>query len=273
MRAVILAGGRGTRLAPYTTVIPKPLLPVGDMPILEVIVRQLAHAGVERITLTLGYQSTYFRAFLAQHRALRRLVKIDFVEEEKPTGTAGSLCSVPGLDDTFLVMNGDILTDLDYRELFDFHGAAGASLTIAAHRKPVRIDLGVLETDRDGAITNYIEKPTMDYAVSMGIYVYDPAVLELIVPGEYLDFPDLVLRLLRAGKKAVAFRNNARWLDLGRHEDFLQAAELFQERSHAFLPPAPDSRRRQTRPRFARLAPEAEPESPGASAKVPEHGW
>jgi NDP-sugar pyrophosphorylase family protein len=271
MRAVILAGGRGARLAPYTTVIPKPLLPVGDMAILEVIVRQLAHAGVERITLTLGYQSTYFRAFLSQHRTLRRLVKIDYVEEEKPTGTAGSLCSVPGLDDTFLVMNGDILTDLDYRELLTFHGAAGASLTIAAHRKPVQIDLGVLQTNRDGEITDYIEKPTMDYAVSMGIYVYDPAVLELINPGEYLDFPELVLRLLRSGKKVVAFRNNAHWLDLGRHEDFLQAAKLFQERSDAFLPPAPDSRRQQTRPRFVGLAPEGAYDAPGNPTKVPEH--
>jgi NDP-sugar pyrophosphorylase family protein len=243
MRAVILAGGRGTRLAPYTTVVPKPLLPVGDMPILEIIVRQLAHAGIDRITLTLGYQSTYFRAFLAQHRALRRLAKINFVEEEKPTGTAGSLCSVPDLDDTFLVMNGDILTTLDYRDLLAFHRAEEAMLTIATHQKPVKIDLGVLETDARDCITNYIEKPTMDYAVSMGIYVYDPHVLEYIVPGEYLDFPSLVLRLLQSGKKVVAYRNNASWLDLGRHEDFLRATNLFQEHRHEFLPPLSEHRR------------------------------
>lgn len=247
MRAVILAGGRGTRLAPYTTVIPKPLLPVGDMPILEIVVRQLVHAGALRITLTLGYQSTYFRAYLAQHKALRRLVKIDCVEEEKPTGTAGSLCSVPDLNDTFLVMNGDILTNLDYRELLAFHDAEKASLTIATHRKPVRIDLGVLETDAAGCVLNYIEKPTMDYAVSMGIYVYDPHVLEFIVPGEYLDFPSLVLRLLQAGKKVMSYRNNASWLDLGRHEDFLKATDLFKERSHEFLPAAAGPRRSKRR--------------------------
>src|SRR5258707_12586090 len=171
MRAVILAGGRGTRLAPYTTVIPKPLLPVGDMPILEIVVRQLVHAGIDHVTLSLGYMSAYFRAFLSQHQSLGRLVKIDFVEEEKPTGTAGSLSSVPGLDSTFLVMNGDILTNLNYRALLDYHASPKAWLTIAPHRKMGKMDLGVLETGPSGLVTNYVEKPTMDYAVSMGIYV------------------------------------------------------------------------------------------------------
>ncbi len=148
MRAVILAGGKGTRLAPYTTVIPKPLLPVGDTPILEIVCRQLAEAGFTRITLSLGYMSSYFKTFLAEHRALRRVIDIDYVEEEEPTGTAGSLASVPGLEGTFLVMNGDILTTLDYRELVRHHKDSGALLTIACHRKQVRIDLGILELDQ-----------------------------------------------------------------------------------------------------------------------------
>ena len=240
MRAVILAGGRGARLAPYTMVIPKPLLPVGHTPILEVVIRQLANAGINHVTLTLGYMSEYFRAFLTHHRYLSRLVTIDFVEEEKPTGTAGSLASVPGLDETFLVMNGDILTNLDYRALFKHHAAAGSSLTIAAHRKLVKIDLGVLETDGDGVVTNYVEKPTKDYSVSMGIYVYEPQVLEFIPAGEYLDFPELVLKLVRAGKKVATFANEASWLDLGRPEDLQKATEIFLEREREFLPPAVD---------------------------------
>jgi NDP-sugar pyrophosphorylase family protein len=238
MRAVILAGGRGTRLAPYTTVVPKPLLPVGDMPILEVVVRQLAHAGIDHITLTLGYMKEYFRTFLTQRKSLSRLARIDFVEEEKPTGTAGSLSSVPGLEDTFLVMNGDILTTLNYRELLEAHASEKTWLTIAAHRKQVNIDLGVLETDDSGAVTDYIEKPTMNYSVSMGIYVYEPQVLRFIAPGEYLDFPDLVLRLLRAGKKVATYRSDADWFDLGRLEDFQRANDLFAERSQEFLPAA-----------------------------------
>jgi NDP-sugar pyrophosphorylase family protein len=241
MRAVILAGGRGTRLAPYTTVIPKPLLPVGDMPILEIVIRQLAHAGIKQITLSLGYMGEYFRAFLSQRKSLGRLVKIDFVDEERPTGTAGSLSSVPGLAETFLVMNGDILTNLNYRALLDYHAASKAWLTIAAHHKLVKIDLGVLETDGSGAVTNYIEKPTMDYAVSMGIYVYEPQVLQFIAAGEHLDFPELVLRLLREGKKVATFSNDAAWLDLGRPEDFQRATDLFAEHEQEFLPPGSGS--------------------------------
>jgi NDP-sugar pyrophosphorylase family protein len=240
MRAVLLAGGRGARLAPYTTVIPKPLLPVGDTPILEVVVRQLVQVGIKHITLTLGYMSSYFRAYLAQHPYLSQLATIDFVEEENPTGTAGSLASVTGLNDTFLVMNGDILTNLDYRALLNYHASHNAWITIAAHRKLVKIDLGVLETNADGEVVNYIEKPTKDYQVSMGIYVYSPQVLPFIVPGEFLDFPDLVLKLIRAGKKVVTFPNNATWLDLGRPEDLHRATEIFVEREREFLPPMED---------------------------------
>lgn len=235
MRAVILAGGRGARLAPYTTVIPKPLLPVGDKPILEIICRQLAAAGFTHLTLSLGYMSVYFRTFLAQHRSLQSLLKIDFIEEEEPTGTAGSLARVPDLEGTFLVMNGDILTDLDYAALVRSHKESGAVLTIAAHQKRVKIDLGILEL-QDGRVTGYIEKPTLHYPVSMGIYVYDASVLEHIQPGVYLDFPTLVLKLVAAGQKVNAWSNEATWLDLGRHEDLLEATQLFGTGRYDFLP-------------------------------------
>jgi NDP-sugar pyrophosphorylase family protein len=238
MRAVILAGGRGTRLAPYTSVIPKPLLPVGERPILEIVLQQLAHAGFTRVTLSLGYMSQYFKIFLAQHAWLRRLVDIDYVEETAPSGTAGSLASVPGLEGTFLVMNGDILTNLDYGELVRHHRRQGAWLTIGAHRKPVKIDLGILELDAEHRVTGYIEKPTLTHAVSMGIYVYDAAVLEYIRPGRYLDFPDLVLELVAAGRKVIAYPNDACWLDLGRPEDLEEAGRILRAREKEFMPPA-----------------------------------
>jgi NDP-sugar pyrophosphorylase family protein len=243
MRAVILAGGRGSRLAPYTTVIPKPLLPVDDTPILEVILRQLSSAGFDHITLTLGYQSSYFHAFVAQHRSLSRLAKIDFVEEEKPTGTAGSLASIPDLGGTFLVMNGDILTDLDYRALLAHHHANRGLLTIGLHQKDVKIDLGVIHADGRGHVTDYVEKPTLSYGVSMGIYVYDAEVLRYIQPGEYLDFPSLVHRLLKAGRPVVTYPNAASWLDLGRIEDLQRASEIFAARRAAFLPADPPALR------------------------------
>jgi NDP-sugar pyrophosphorylase family protein len=236
MRAVILAGGRGSRLAPFTTVIPKPLLPVDDKPILEVILRQLGRAGFDHITLALGYMSTYFHAFFAQHRSLKSLARIDFIEEEQPTGTAGSLAFVPGLRGTFLVMNGDIFTNLDYRDLLAHHHVQKSLLTIALHQKDVQIDLGVVKTDAAGQVTEYIEKPTLAFGVSMGIYVYSDEVLAFIKPGEYLDFPTLVGRLLSAGKKVSGYPNNACWLDLGRVEDLHRASEVFAARRHEFLP-------------------------------------
>lgn len=236
MRAVILAGGRGQRLAPYTTVIPKPLLPLGDRPILDVIIHQLAAAGIDHLTLTLGYMSDYFKVFLAQRPQLHKLMKIDFIEETEPTGTAGSLAFVPGLDEPFLVMNGDILTDLNYRALIDQHLESNAWLTIATYPKPVKIDLGVIESSSDGRVTDYIEKPTLNYDVSMGIYIYSPDVLGYVVKGKYLDFPTLVLRLRDAGKSVMTYRSACTWLDLGRPEDLLAATELFIDKQEQYLP-------------------------------------
>ncbi len=234
MRAVILAGGRGTRLAPYTTVIPKPLLPIGERPILDLVLHQLADDGFTHVTLTLGYMADYFKVFLAQRPELHERLKIDFIEETKPTGTAGSLAMVPNLDEPFLVMNGDILTDLSYADLFRFHLEQDAALTIAAHQKQVKIDLGVLEIADDGRLTDYIEKPTKSYSVSMGIYVYRPDVLEMVPKGEYLDFPTLALNLKDAGRKVLAWKTDATWLDLGRPEDLQEATELFAEHESQF---------------------------------------
>jgi NDP-sugar pyrophosphorylase family protein len=236
MRAVILAGGRGTRLAPYTTVIPKPLLPVGDMPILEVLIRQLAYYGFNRVTLSLGYMAEYFKLFFAHHKSLSRLVEVDFVEEEHPTGTAGSLSAVPDLEGTFLVMNGDLLTSIDYRELIEFHRRHGAILTIATQNKKVPIDLGVLDTDDQGAVIGYREKPLLHYQISMGIYVYEAEILRHIPKNDYLDFPDLVCKLLSDNRRVHTFFNDACWLDLGRAEDLQQATEVFLARRHEFLP-------------------------------------
>ncbi len=242
MRAVILAGGRGTRLAPYTHVIPKPLLPVGETPILEIVIRQLVAAGFDHITLTLGHLSTYFRAFIDQSPELRQMAEIDFVVETRPTGTAGSLASVPELDESFLVMNGDLLTTLDYRAVMDYHRRQEADLTIALHRKAVPIDLGVIELADDGeTVSGYVEKPTLQYSVSMGVYIYSPSALAQIRRDEFLDFPDLVLRLIALGRKVRAFPNDAEWMDLGRHEDFETAQEIMAQRGHEFLPSDPDS--------------------------------
>lgn len=229
MRAVILAGGRGTRLSPYTSVIPKPLLPVGQTPILELVLRHLSAHGITRATLALGYMSRYFRSFLRHNDEITSLMEIDCVEESHPLGTAGAIRTIAGLDETFLVMNGDILTDLDVTALCERHRQQGAVLTIATHNQPVRLDFGIVETDAGGSVVDYIEKPTLHHQVSMGIYLYEPCVLDWIGVDERLDFPDLVLRLIRDGRKVSTFATDSLWLDLGRHEDFQRANELFGE--------------------------------------------
>ena len=235
MRAVILAGGRGTRLAPLTVVFPKPLVPVGNMPILEIVVRQLIAADFGRVTLTLGYLGELIRAFFATHHKLSSMIEIDYVQEEQPTGTAGSLTLVEGLDQTFLVMNGDVLTTLDFQALIRFHREQGATLTIASHRKRVRIDLGVMELDESGTrVTGYLEKPEKTYPVSMGVYVYEPRALDFIPHGEYFDFPSLVLRLIAQGEKVACYPSDALWLDIGRHEDYGLAQEAFERHRDAF---------------------------------------
>lgn len=233
MKAVILAGGRGTRLAPYTTILPKPLVPVGDIPILEVIIRQLIACGFDDVTLTLGHLGELIRAFFAAKKNLSHRLNLQFVEEEQPTGTAGSLRLVPDLPETFLAMNGDILTTLDYSRLIQFHQASGAWLTIACHRKEVNIDLGVLKI-QDGEVVDYIEKPKYIYPVSMGVYVYDRRALDCIPPDQHFDFPELVLRLLAQKRKVACFESDALWLDIGRREDCAAAQEVFAQNQDQF---------------------------------------
>jgi NDP-sugar pyrophosphorylase family protein len=230
MRAVILAGGRGVRLRPFTVNFPKPLVPLGDTPVVEVLIERLADFGVTDVTLTLGHLGDLMRAYFGQRHDLAAKVRVRFVQETEPTGTAGSLRSVPGLRKTFLVMNGDLLTDLDLDALVRFHRTQNAMVTIATHRRRVKIDLGVLEIDPDDRLIGYREKPELAYDVSMGIYVFEPQVLNFIERGKYLDFPDLVLRLIAAGEKVASFRTDCLWLDIGRPDDYARAQELFSNR-------------------------------------------
>jgi NDP-sugar pyrophosphorylase family protein len=229
MRAVILAGGKGVRLHPFTVLFPKPLVPLGDRPIIEMLIQRLIAFGITDITLTLGHLAELIKAYFQHRSQLMSQAWLRYVDEEEPTGTAGSLASVRGLDQTFLVMNGDLLTDLDFDALVSFHRRHGAALTIAGHRRRVKIDLGVLECGDDYRLIGYNEKPELSYDVSMGIYVYEPSVLKFIAPGEYLDFPDLVLKLVAAGEKVCAMPCECLWLDIGRPDDYARAQEIYAE--------------------------------------------
>lgn len=235
MRAVILAGGKGVRLAPLTEVIPKPLVPLGGMPIMEVVIRQLKAHGFRRITLAVGYLSELIRAYFQQ--GAKWGVELDYSYESQPLGTAGPLALIKNLDKTFLVMNADVLSNLDYKELLRYHRQQGGIATIAAYQREIKIDLGVIIADGDGRINDYVEKPTTTHLVSMGIYIFEPEVRDFIPPGAYLDFPDLVKLLLQAGQSVNYQLFSGYWLDIGRHEDYAQAAEGFNtlQRQHGFL--------------------------------------
>jgi len=227
MKAVVLAGGKGARLAPYTKILPKPLMPIGDMPILEILLHQMKRAGVSDVILTVGHLAELLRAFFQDGGRLG--LHIQYSMEDHPLGTAGPLSLVAGqLDDTFLVTNGDVLTSLDLCELVAFHRQSGAAATIAAHTRCVKIDLGVLQFNGSNILTGYIEKPSYEFSVSMGIYVFEPRVLEYIPHNQYLDFPDLVLRLIDSGEKVCGYRFDGYWQDLGRPDDYEQAVAEFE---------------------------------------------
>ncbi|HCQ04031.1 MAG TPA: nucleoside-diphosphate-sugar pyrophosphorylase [Candidatus Latescibacteria bacterium] len=175
MKAIILAGGKGTRLAPYTTILPKPLMPVDDRPILDIVIHQLVHYGIDEIILSVGYLAGLLEAYYQD--GSRFGIPISYVREPEPLGTAGPVALINqqhSLDETFLMMNGDVLTDFNYRHLIDYHNEKKGILTIAMHTKQQKIDLGVMHVNDNYELTDYIEKPTLDYQVSMGIYIFDP---------------------------------------------------------------------------------------------------
>jgi len=243
-RVVILAGGRGRRLAPYTSILPKPLMPIGNRSILEILVTQLADAGFRRLTFSVGHLSHLIRAVFENGPGSR--VDIDWVLESDPLGTAAPLRLVEGLDASFLVMNGDLLTTLDYAALLEQHRLSGDVLTIATHRRRVQVDYGVLHLDGgvDGQrVLEYEEKPEKTWHVSMGIYVLEPSVLSEIPPEGPFDLPDLVKRLLAKDLPVGAFVHEGLWLDIGRHEDYENAVELWERGARlaeSELLPAPE---------------------------------
>jgi NDP-sugar pyrophosphorylase family protein len=235
MKAVILAGGKGARLAPYTKILPKPLMPIGDLPILEILLRQMKRAGVDEAILTVGHMAHLLESFFQDGQQLG--LRIRYSLEENPLGTAGPLSLVKGLDDSFLVANGDILTNLHIADLVESHRRSGAIATIATHQRQVKIDLGVIQIHgasngssplSENQIVDYIEKPVYPLLVSMGIYVFEPRVLEYIPYNQYLDFPDLVLHLIQAGERVISYPFTGYWQDLGRPDDYEQAVQDFE---------------------------------------------
>lgn len=224
-RAVVLAGGKGQRLLPYTTVLPKPLLPVGDRPILHRVLHNLRDAGFRDVTISVGHLAELIMVFFGDGQKFG--LSIDYAIEDTPLGTIGPLAFIENLGENFLVMNGDVLTDLDIRKLWQSHLESGATLSIATHAREVRIDFGVLEHNADNRVTAFVEKPRMPYEVSMGIYILNRRCLDFVKKGEPFGFDQLVLALLAAGEVVRAYPHHGKWLDLGRPEDYEAAVREF----------------------------------------------
>lgn len=222
-------------MAPYTTVLPKPLMPIGDVPIVEIVLRQLKSAGIDRITMSVGHLAELLRAFFGDGSRLG--VQLDYAIEREPLGTVGPLACIDGLNDPFLLMNGDVLTDLDYGDFVRAHSLGGGIATIATHVRDVHIDFGIIKADSAKRLTEYIEKPTLQYAVSMGIYLLEPRILDHVAKGVRLDFPDLIRRLIASGEKVVSYPHRGYWLDIGRPDDHERAVREFEARRDVFLRP------------------------------------
>jgi NDP-mannose synthase len=231
---VVLAGGKGTRLAPYTTVFPKPLMPVGDMPVLEILLRRLAADGFERVHLAVGHLAELIEAYFGDGG--RFGIELLYWREDTPLGTAGPLATIETSAEQLLVMNGDLFTTLPFQDLLAHHEQTGATATIAVLRREIPIEFGVVHVE-DDRIAGFEEKPTISYDVSMGVYVFQRSVVELIEPGAPLDFPELLERLLERGERVGAFRSDSFWLDIGRPEDYALAVEQFEELRAEFLGP------------------------------------
>ncbi len=227
-----MAGGKGTRLYPYTAVFPKPLVPVGGKPILEILVHQLRFCGFKDITLCVGHLGNLIETYFGD--GSRFGVKIEYSFEDKPMGTIAPLRLIDDLPGTFLVANGDLLVDLDFRKLWKAHKSSGAILTVGTCIRHEKIELGVLEAEGK-MVVSYREKPEFDFRVSTGVYVFSKRVLKYVPRGTYFDFPSLVNKLLKNRQKVMSFDVSGFWLDIGRPDDYQRAIEKFNNDGELFL--------------------------------------
>lgn len=233
-RAIIQAGGLGQRLLPYTKILPKPLLPVADRPIIEILIQQLVLQGFTDITISVGHLARLVRAVIAEGDDWG--CRIAFVSEPEPLGTIGPVSLLDDVDSPLLVTNGDILTDFAYADFLDAHAASDCMLSVGGYQKQVPIPLGVFDLDDAGRVSGFREKPTIDLTCSMGVYAFSPKLVDAIPRGTYFGFDDLMALCLQSGIDVRTERHNGLWLDIGHHTDYAAATGLFLEHRERLLP-------------------------------------
>jgi NDP-sugar pyrophosphorylase family protein len=232
-RAIILAGGKGTRLKPYTVALPKPLVPIGKYPILEIIIRQLVFFGFDRATLTVNHQADIIQAYFGD--GSKWGINIDYSFEDKPMNTMGPLTLINDLPENFLVMNGDVLTDLDFNGFYQDHCSRDSIFTISGYKRSIINEFGVLETNPLGNLSGFREKPRVDFTVSMGVYMVSSKVLDHIPKGESFGFDHLMLKLLDENHPVRVKEFDGYWLDIGRPDDYEMAVTEFEQNPDIFL--------------------------------------
>jgi NDP-sugar pyrophosphorylase family protein len=232
-RAIILAGGKGTRLYPYTWVLPKPLMPIGEMPILEVIIKQLVASGFDHITLAVNHMAEIIKAFFGD--GAKWGIRIDYSLEDKPLSTMAPLRLIQDLPENFLIMNGDVLTDLDYSNLYEFHVKGKNIFTISSYNRSQLNDYGVLEVDGDRKLNGFREKPITYFEVSMGVYIANRKIIDTIPENTFYGFDHLMLDLIKQNTPASVVAHSGYWLDIGRADDYHIAIEKFEKERKSFL--------------------------------------
>lgn len=228
-----MAGGLGSRLRPYTITIPKPLVPIGELPILEIIIRQLASEGIEHITLAVNHQADLIKSYFGDGSKWNLF--IDYSLESKPLSTMGPLTLISDLPQDFLVLNGDILTDISFRKLGQKHLESNSLFTISSYKRNECVDYGVLEIDEHSRLSGFREKPTISYQVSMGLYVLSSKVLDVIPENTFYGFDDLMCELIERGQPANVVNHGGIWLDIGRPDDYSKAIDVFENNKALFL--------------------------------------
>ncbi|AQR96987.1 nucleotidyltransferase family protein [Clostridium saccharoperbutylacetonicum] len=232
-RAIILAGGKGTRLRPYTVVLPKPLMPICEYPILEIIVRQLAFYGFNHITMAVNHQADIIKAYFGNGE--RWNVKIDYSLEKIPLSTVAPLKYIEDLPNNFLLMNGDILTDLNYDLFYKYHVDNNSLFTISSYTREQRSEYGVLDLNNENELVGFREKPITKYNVSMGIYMVNKEILKYIPSDTAYGFDNLMYDLLEYSKKVYVKKFEGYWLDIGRPDDYMQAIDEYDNMKEKFL--------------------------------------
>ena len=235
--AVIMAGGQGMRLRPYTTVLPKPIMPLGDTPLLEILIRQLGAAGIRNVLISVNHLSHIIKAVLDHTDFSDMEVNIEYHHETRPLGTCGSLTLMRGcLPERFLVVNGDLFSDYPIRSFIEKHAESDAALTIGTRIRTEAMNFGVVQRDPDGAVSDYVEKPATDYESSIGLYALERRCIDdYLTPDTRTDMPELVQALLANGREVQGVPAACTWIDIGQPETYLRAQELFERMPSSFL--------------------------------------